>query len=330
MGEESEQRLSSPAARLRSRRDLGLRVRQVAGPSAEEHRPQHTWSHDRLWWVNQPGCTQERVGERGIPHRGSAQPRHVDVGQAAAEITDAIRKLPPNTTVAILGAGGDIPVGHAGGDGPGAATFAYAGILIGPAVVCWIAQGVGLTWTFAALIPFMPVTALSAGITKERHAGAQPSVSRALLRRVPTRRTSGYTDEGALELAKERRVAEAQVAHLLMGKDNHDLVARNKSAVHPRWLRNGSDEPHYSGIKVDSECDGHVHSVRTPNPAAISSLTRRQSQSLPMKRGPANRRAEAPIPETLRLDVRPNALRATLAQHEVVFNPAVEYLDTVG
>lgn len=64
-------------------------------------------------------------------------------------------------------------VGHAGGDGPGAATFVsrattftYAGILIGPAVVGWVAQGIGLTWTFAALIPFMALTALSAGIMK--------------------------------------------------------------------------------------------------------------------------------------------------------------------
>ncbi|MDQ7810299.1 MFS transporter [Amycolatopsis sp. A133] len=64
-------------------------------------------------------------------------------------------------------------VGHAGGQGPGAArfvsratTFTYAGILIGPALVGWLAQGVGLNWTFAALIPLMVLTALSARVMR--------------------------------------------------------------------------------------------------------------------------------------------------------------------
>lgn len=81
---------------------------------------------------------------------------------------------------AVLGVGTSVlvplifsAVGHAGGDGPGAATFVsrattftYAGILIGPAIVGWVAQGIGLNWTFAALIPFMVITALSARVMR--------------------------------------------------------------------------------------------------------------------------------------------------------------------
>ncbi len=59
-------------------------------------------------------------------------------------------------------------VGHAGGTGPGAAanlsrfsTFTYAGILLGPAVIGWVAQGIGLIWTLAALFPFLVAVALN-------------------------------------------------------------------------------------------------------------------------------------------------------------------------
>jgi fucose permease len=52
--------------------------------------------------------------------------------------------------------------GHAGGTGPGAATFlarfttfTYAGILLGPAVIGWVAESIGLLWTLVALIPLL-------------------------------------------------------------------------------------------------------------------------------------------------------------------------------
>ena len=75
---------------------------------------------------------------------------------------------------AVLGVGASVllpltfsAVGHAGGSGPGAATFVsrfttftYAGILLGPALIGWIAQLVGLTWTLAALIPMLAAVAL--------------------------------------------------------------------------------------------------------------------------------------------------------------------------
>ena len=75
---------------------------------------------------------------------------------------------------AVVGAGTSllIPIafsaaGHAGGTGPGAAafvarftTFTYAGILLGPAVIGLLAQGIGLQWTLALLIPLLGITAL--------------------------------------------------------------------------------------------------------------------------------------------------------------------------
>lgn len=54
-------------------------------------------------------------------------------------------------------------IGHLGADGPGAAgllarftTMTYSGILLGPALIGWLAQGIGLTWTLTALIPSWP------------------------------------------------------------------------------------------------------------------------------------------------------------------------------
>jgi MFS family permease len=75
---------------------------------------------------------------------------------------------------AVLGTGGSVllpltfsAVGHAAGSGPGTAvfvsrfaTFTYAGILLGPALIGWTAQLVGLTGTMAALIPLLTAVAL--------------------------------------------------------------------------------------------------------------------------------------------------------------------------
>ena len=76
-----------------------------------------------------------------------------------------------------LGASNLIPLtfsaaGRAGGDGPAAATalarfttFTYAGILFGPAVIGWVAQGIGLMWTLAVLIPILGAVAISSRVT---------------------------------------------------------------------------------------------------------------------------------------------------------------------
>lgn len=60
-------------------------------------------------------------------------------------------------------------VGHAGGSGPGAATFisrfttfAYAGVLLGPGLIGWTADVVGLTSTLAVLVPVLVVVAVAA------------------------------------------------------------------------------------------------------------------------------------------------------------------------
>jgi MFS family permease len=70
-------------------------------------------------------------------------------------------------------------VGHAGGDGPGAATFVsrattftYAGILIGPALVGWLGQVIGLAWTFAGLIPLLAAAAFGARVMRPAQAAA--------------------------------------------------------------------------------------------------------------------------------------------------------------
>jgi len=76
-----------------------------------------------------------------------------------------------------LGASNLIPLtfsaaGRAGGDGPAAATalarfttFTYAGILFGPAAIGWVAQGIGLMWTLAVLIPILGAIAVSSRVT---------------------------------------------------------------------------------------------------------------------------------------------------------------------
>jgi MFS family permease len=74
--------------------------------------------------------------------------------------------------IAGLGGSSLIPltysaVGRAGGTGPGAAafvarftTFTYSGILLGPAVIGWAAQGIGLQWTLVAIVPLIAAVAL--------------------------------------------------------------------------------------------------------------------------------------------------------------------------
>jgi MFS family permease len=63
-------------------------------------------------------------------------------------------------------------VGQIGGAGAATfvtrvATFTYTGILTGPALVGWLGHTIGLTWTFAALIPFVVAVALGARVSAE-------------------------------------------------------------------------------------------------------------------------------------------------------------------
>jgi MFS family permease len=81
--------------------------------------------------------------------------------------------------VAGLGAGVLLPVtfgaaGHLGGDESSAiarfSTFTYAGILVGPALIGWVSQGVGLRWTLAALVPLLGCVALLTRLPRPRSA----------------------------------------------------------------------------------------------------------------------------------------------------------------
>lgn len=95
----------------------------------------------------------------------------------------AVALLVPSPPVAIagfalLGLGESVllplifsAVGHAGGDGPGAATFlsrfttfTYAGLLIGPALIGWSAQGISLFWTLTGLLPLLAVVVLNSRV----------------------------------------------------------------------------------------------------------------------------------------------------------------------
>lgn len=79
---------------------------------------------------------------------------------------------------AILGLGESVllplifsAVGHAGGEGPGAAaflsrftTFTYAGLLIGPALIGWLAQAISLSWTLTGLLPLLAGVVLNSRV----------------------------------------------------------------------------------------------------------------------------------------------------------------------
>jgi MFS family permease len=91
---------------------------------------------------------------------------------AAAGLALAVLSPQQATAVvgfAVVGLGGAflIPLtfsaaGHAGGTGPGAATFVarfttftYAGTLVGPAAIGWVAELIGLQWTLVLLVPLL-------------------------------------------------------------------------------------------------------------------------------------------------------------------------------
>jgi MFS family permease len=101
------------------------------------------------------------------------------VGGLAATAGLALAVLSPHpfgvvAGYAIAGIGGSalLPLtfsaaGHAGGTGPGAAafvarfsTFTYSGVLVGPAIMGWVAELIGLQWTLAALVPLVALVTI--------------------------------------------------------------------------------------------------------------------------------------------------------------------------
>lgn len=125
------------------------------------------------------------VGDRLTERYGA--PALFRVGGLVATIGLAIVVLIPSWVAgiagfAILGLGGSVllplifsAVGHAGGEGAGAATslsrfttFTYAGGLIGPALIGWFAEATSLTWTLAGLLPLLLGVVLKARVMADR------------------------------------------------------------------------------------------------------------------------------------------------------------------
>jgi predicted MFS family arabinose efflux permease len=136
-----------------------------------------------LGYVAFTGCqTAGRlVGDR-LQARAAAA-RLVGVGALVAAAGFAVVVLSPWPGVgiagyAVAGVGLATPlpvlfgvVGHLGAaQGNAAATVArfstmtYAGILLSPAIIGWVAEAVGLTWTLAALAPLLAIVAVGARI----------------------------------------------------------------------------------------------------------------------------------------------------------------------
>ncbi len=117
------------------------------------------------------------VGDRLTTRLGA--PRLFRVGGLVGAAGFALAMLSPHpfgavAGFAIVGFGGSflLPLtfsaaGHAGGTGPGAATFlarfttfTYAGVLVGPAAIGWLAGLISLQWTLFMLVPLLAVVAV--------------------------------------------------------------------------------------------------------------------------------------------------------------------------
>jgi len=117
------------------------------------------------------------AGDRLTMRYGSARLFLVSGLVATVGLTVAVLSPHPLGVVAgyaIAGIGGSalLPLtfsaaGHAGGTGPGAAafvarfsTFTYSGVLIGPAIMGWVAELIGLQWTLGLLVPLVALVTI--------------------------------------------------------------------------------------------------------------------------------------------------------------------------
>jgi MFS family permease len=117
------------------------------------------------------------AGDRLTMRYGAARVFRVGGLVATAGLALAVLSPHPLGIVAgyaIAGIGGSalLPLtfsaaGHAGGTGPGAAafvarfsTFTYSGVLVGPAIIGWVAELIGLQWTLALLVPLIAVVTI--------------------------------------------------------------------------------------------------------------------------------------------------------------------------
>ena len=117
------------------------------------------------------------AGDRLTMRYGSARLFLVSGLVATVGLTVAVLSPHPLGVVAgyaIAGIGGSalLPLtfsaaGHAGGTGPGAAafvarfsTFTYSGVLVGPAIMGWVAELIGLQWTLGLLVPLVALVTI--------------------------------------------------------------------------------------------------------------------------------------------------------------------------
>ena len=116
-----------------------------------------------------------------------SDPTTFRVGAFVSALGFALVVIGPNTGAALAGfavAGGGasllLPVmfgtaGRLGSDESSAiarfSTFTYAGILLGPALIGWVSQVVGLRLTLATLVPLLVVVALLTRLPSSRAAG---------------------------------------------------------------------------------------------------------------------------------------------------------------
>jgi predicted MFS family arabinose efflux permease len=121
----------------------------------------------------------------------------VRLGTAIAAVGLTVVVLSPRPAAAIagfalMGVGLATPlpvlfsvVGHMGAEGAGAAvlvarftTMTYSGILLGPAIIGWFAQAIGLDWTLTALVPLLAGVACQAKAATQPHHEGEPSPPR--------------------------------------------------------------------------------------------------------------------------------------------------------
>lgn len=144
-----------------------------------------------LGYVAFTGCqTAGRlVGDRLLARTSAARLLRVGTRTAAGGFAVVVLSPWPVLGVvgfAVVGLGLATPlpvlfgvVGHLGEDRGAAAmvarftTMTYTGILLAPAVLGWVAELVGLTWTLAALIPLLAAVAYPAGAATRPAAPAE-------------------------------------------------------------------------------------------------------------------------------------------------------------
>src|SRR5205823_916437 len=133
------------------------------------------------------GARPADAGNRAVPAARRSRPERGGEARPAGPVRPAPRMEPAPADLRRDGRhradrgrrGGELERGvpaRAPAGGARFTTMTYTGILAGPAVIGWVAQHVGLTWTLAALIPLLLAVAGGARLAGAP-AGSPSSVS---------------------------------------------------------------------------------------------------------------------------------------------------------